>query len=121
MKKRALSLLLAILLALVLIPAAAAQTGGSALTEWEYTLDEEAGTVTLTKYIGDADSVTVPASFEAQGQTSGTVLASATVFRANTALKSVAIGDGVRFSGNSMRLLFGDCTALTNVDLSGAD
>ena len=121
MKKRFLSLFLTAMIALLLIPTAAAQTGGAALEEWNYTVDEDTGTVTLTKYIGDADSVTVPAEFEVQGRTFGTVLASATVFRANTGLKSVAIGAGVGFSNNSMRLLFGDCTALTQVDLSAVD
>ena len=121
MKKRGLSLLLAAMLVLLLIPAAAAQTGGSALTEWNYTLDDEAGTLTLSKYVGSADSVTVPASFEVQGQEYGTVLASTTVFRANASLKSVTIPEGVAFSGNSMRLLFGDCSALTDFDLSAVD
>ena len=121
MKKRLLSLLLAAMIALLLIPTAAAQTGGAALAEWEYTLDEAACTVTLTKYIGDADSVTVPASFEVQGQAYRTVLASTTVFRANTGLKSVAIEAGVGFLNNSMRLLFGECAALTQVDLSAVD
>ena len=121
MKKRVLSLLLAAFVVLTLLPTAAAQTGGSSLTEWNYTVDEEAGTVTLTKYIGSADAVTVPASFEAQDRNYAAVLASQTVFRGNTALKSVKIGAGVRFLNNSMRLLFGDCTALTNVDLSDAE
>lgn len=121
MKKRVVSLLLALLMISLLIPPAAAQTGGAALTEWEYTLDRETGTVTLTKYIGAADSVTVPGSFTVQGQTYGTVLASTTVFRANSVLKSVAIGAGVGFLNNSMRLLFGECSALTDVDLSAVD
>ena len=121
MKTHVLSLLLAALIALWLIPVASAQTGGSAPEEWNYTLDEEAGTVTLTKYIGSADSVTVPASFDVEGREYGTVLASQTVFRANTGLKAVTIGAGVRFLNNSMRLLFGECTALTDVDLSAVD
>ena len=121
MKKRIFSLIMAVLIVLLLIPAAEAQTGGSALTEWEYTLDGETGTVTLTKYIGAADAVTVPASFEAQGQPYDTVLNSQTVFRANTALKSVVIEAGVGFVKDSMRLLFGECSALTDVDLSSLD
>ncbi|MCR4616457.1 MAG: DUF285 domain-containing protein [Clostridiales bacterium] len=121
MKKRILSLFLTVLIMLVLIPTVSAQTGGSELAEWNHTVDEEAGTVILTKYIGDADSVTVPASFDVQGQVYGTVLATTTVFRANTGLKSISISEGVRFLNNSMRMLFGDCTALTNVDLSAVD
>ena len=121
MKNRVLSLFLAVMIASLLIPVTAAQTGGSALTEWNYTVDEETGTVTLTKYIGSADSVTVPARFELQDRNYDTVLSSQTVFRANTGLRSVTIGEGVGFLNNSMRLLFGDCTALTNVDLSDTD
>ena len=121
MKKRVLSLLLAALMVLLLIPIAAAQTGGASPEEWEYTVDEEAGTVTLTRYIGDADSVTVPASFSVQGQVYDTVLASTTVFRANTSLKAVGINAGVGFLNNSMRLLFGECSALTDVDLSAVN
>ncbi len=63
----------------------------------------------------------MPAYFEAQGQIYGAVLASATVFRANTKLKSVVIDAGVAFLNNSMRLLFGECSALTEVDLSAVD
>ncbi len=121
MKKRVLSLFSAVLITMMLIPVAAAETGGSTLAEWDHTVDEEACTVTLTKYIGEADSVTVPASFEVQDRIYGTVLASTTVFRANTDLRSVVIGEGVIFLNNSMRLLFGDCTALTNVDISAVD
>ena len=121
MKRRATSLLLTAFIALLLIPTAAAQTGGSALAEWDYTVDEEAGTVTLAKYIGGADTVTVPAGFDVQGQMYDTVLASTTVFRANTILKTVVLCEGVGFLNNSMRLLFGECTALTNVDLSAVD
>ena len=121
MKNRVLSVLLAALFVLLLIPIAGAQTGGLMLAEWNYTLDEETGTVTLTKYIGDADSVMVPSSFDVQGEIYGTVLASQTVFRANTGLKSVVISEGVGFLNNSMRLLFGECSALTDVDLSAVD
>ncbi len=121
MKKRILSIILAALIALMLLPVAAAEAGGSALAEWNYTVNEEAGTVILTKYIGSADSVTVPASFDVQGQIYDTVLASTTAFRANTVLKTITISEGVKFLNNTMRLLFGDCTALTNVDLSEID
>ena len=121
MKKRVLSLLLAALMVLLLIPVAAAQTGSLTLAEWDHTVDEEAGTVTLTKYIGDAGSVTVPAGFEVQGRNYAAVLASQTAFRANADLKSVTISQGVGFLNDSMRLLFGECTALTDVDLSAVD
>ena len=121
MTKRVFSLLLAALIALLSLPTAAAQTGGLTLAEWDHTIDEEAGTVTLTKYIGDADSVTVPAGFAVQGQNYAAVLASQTAFRANVGLRSVVICAGVRFLNNSMRLLFGECSALTDVDLSAVD
>ena len=121
MKKHLVSLLLAAVFVLLLIPSAAAQTGGTAPEEWTYTLDADAGTITLTKYVGDAAAVTVPASFTIDGQIYDTVLASTTVFRANSALQSAVIQSGVRFANDSMRLLFGDCTALTDVDLSAVD
>ena len=135
MKKRVLSLLLALLTAWSLLtvtasaaitdltPAAeaSAQTGGEALEDWRYRLDENDGTIILTGYIGEAAAVSVPDSFEIDGQTRGTVLASGTVFRANTAIRSVTLSAGVRFMNGSMRLLFGECSSLTQADFSAVD
>ena len=108
--------------ALVRAPGAtAAETGGASLDDWTYETDADAGTVTLTKYIGTPTAVVIPACFEIDGQTFATVLKCGTVFRANTNVKSVTIGGGVSFLNNSMRLLFGECSSLTTVDLSAVD
>ncbi len=124
MKRFVLSLFSALLAALLLTPYAAfagEQTGGSVLSDWGYTLDDEQNAVLLTKYVGSASSVTVPAKFEENGKEYRTLLACNTVFRANTTVRSVKICGGVGFSNGSMRLLFSECTALTDVDLSEVD
>ena len=92
--------------------------GGAGLSDWDYTLDSASGTVILTKYKGAATSVTVPGSFEEAGQHYAALLYSPTVFRGNESLRSVTLEAGVGFVGRSMRLLFGECSALTSVDLS---
>ena len=97
---------------------AVGEAGGADLADWEYALDADAGTVILTRYIGESTAVTVPGSFEDAGQSYATLLYSPTVFRKNGNLKSVTLQAGVGFVGRSMRLLFGECTALTSVDLS---
>lgn len=123
MKRRILSFALALLIALSLLSfSAAAETpDDAALQDWSYTLDDEAGTIILTQYVGESAVVTVPGSFEVEGQTYNTVLDTATVFRANTVIRSVTLSAGVRFLNNSMRLLFGECSALTAVDISAID
>ncbi len=78
----------------------AAETGGASLDDWTYETDADAGTVTLTKYIGTPTAVVIPAGFEIDGQTFATVLKCGTVFRANTNVKSVTIGGGVSFLNN---------------------
>lgn len=120
--------LTSILLALIItfgvfsiVPITAAAADEASLEDWEYTLDEEAACVILTKYIGDSDSVTVPGSFDISDSTYNTVLDCATVFRANTAVKSITLSEGVGFLNDSMRLLFGECSALTEIDLSEID
>ncbi len=97
------------------------EAGGTSLADWIYSLDDEAGTVILTKYQGAGGAVTVPGSFEIEGRRYAVLLCSSTVFRANTSLTSVTLESGVGFVGRSMRLLFGECSALTEVDLSAVD
>ncbi|MBQ7603536.1 MAG: BspA family leucine-rich repeat surface protein [Clostridia bacterium] len=122
MKKYGLLLFLLLLItALCILPAAASGAGETSPEEWSYTLDEEEGAIILSKYSGEADTLTVPGSFELEGKTYRTVLAATTVFRGNTKLKSVTLGEGVGFLNNSMRLLFGECSSLTHVDLSAID
>ena len=120
--KRIITVILALTLCLgFAIPAAAAETGGTRLADWTYKLFPDDGTVVLTKYTGSAKAVTVPDSFLLGGRTYDTVLYTNTVFRANTSITSVTIGPGVGYYNGSMRLLFGECSALTSVDLSAAD
>lgn len=134
MKRHFLCLLLTALMILPLLPMTAAAAKGdtvptaesdtvqeAALDDWSYTLDEESGTVTLDKYLGASDTVTVPGSFEIGEKTYRTVLVSGTVFRRNTVVTSVTLSEGVGFQNGSMRLLFGDCTALTAADFSAVD
>ena len=135
MKKCIISLLLASLMVLSIgtavmsaaesdlspVAEASDQTGGESIEDWNFDLDEEAGTVILTKYIGEAAVVTIPDSFVIGEKTYGTVLASQTVFRANTVITSVTLSGGVRFLDGSMRLLFGECSALTSADFSAVD
>ncbi len=116
--------LFAVLLALaaMLLPAVTAQAASEGeatpLTDFEYELSEDGQSVILTKYIGTGTAVTVADSYTVDGVSLPTVLATETVFRGNTTLKSAAIGGGVRYLNDSMRLLFGECTKLTSVDLS---
>ena len=127
MKRRILSFTLALIIALSLLSVSAAaetanpQSGGTALEDWSYTLDDEGGTVTLTRYIGEAATVTVPAGFEFGDRTYATILDSQVVFRGNSTITSVTLENGVRFVNDSMRLLFGECSALTSADLSAVD
>ena len=120
MKKYVFAVFLCLVLLFVL-PAAVSAADGDITDDWSYTLNEEDGTVILNKYNGAAESLTVPGGFEIDGKTYRTVLATTTVFRGNTKLKSVTLEEGVGFLNNSMRLLFGECTALTDVDLSAVD
>ena len=122
--KRMTSILLALIIMLgvfTVMPTAAAAADEAALADWEYTLDEDAACVVLTKYIGASDTVTVPGSFDIADMTYGTVLDTATVFRGNTKVTSITLSEGVGFLDNSMRLLFGECSALTAIDLSNLD
>lgn len=118
------SILLALIIALgvfTIAPITASAAEDEALSDWEYTLDEEASCVVLTKYVGASDTVVVPGSFDIADTTYGTVLQSGTVFRANTTVASITFSEGVGFVDNSMRLLFGECSALTSIDLSTVD
>ena len=90
------------------------------MADWNYVLDDS-GIITLTKYVGTATAVTVPGSFDIEGRRYATELYSPTVFRGNTTLQSVTLEAGVGFMSRSMRLLFAECSALTDVDLSAID
>ena len=126
--KKAFSIFLAAMLCLLMVfsalpaaylPAAAEETGGLTLADWQYSVYEKTGTVRLTKYIGEADTVIVPAAFEAEGKTYASVLCDG-AFQYNQTLKSVTMCEGVSFSQRANSLFYG-CSALTHVDVSGAD
>ncbi len=107
-------------LAAAAAPQAAGETSG-APEDFDYTLDEEKHCVVLSRYTGSSPAVTVPGAYEINGQSWRTVLDSETVFRGNTTLTSVTVGAGVGFLNDSMRLLFGECSKLSAVDLSEID
>ena len=92
-----------------------------ALEGFEYTLDEEAGTVTLTKYTGTEPEVTVHGAYYVEGAAYDTVLDASSVFRGNATITAVTILGGVSFLNGSMSYLFAECTKLVSVDLSQAD
>ena len=127
MKKTLRVLLAAVLCALmalsalpaVCFSAAAEETGGLTLEDWQYRLNEKDGVIWLTKYVGEADTVTVPASFEVEGRTYSAVLCGG-AFEYNDTLTSVTMSEGVRFS-ESMYSLFNGCSALTHVDFTGVN
>ena len=126
MMKRTISLILALCMLLSLSAVSFSAEGtedksGEVLTDWEYTVDDESGSVTLSKYIGEGSDVVVPAGFELGGRIYDTLAVSGTVFRGNTIVKSVTISEGVGFVNGSMRLLFGECSALTSADFSAVD
>lgn len=94
---------------------------GLVLPDWEGTLDEDAGVIILTKYIGEAADVVVPDSMLIDEENFSVVLDSDVVFRGNTGITSVTLSEGVSFLDDSMYLLFGECSALTTVDFSAVD
>ncbi|MBQ7596347.1 MAG: BspA family leucine-rich repeat surface protein, partial [Clostridia bacterium] len=123
MKRRVFSLLSAFIAVLTLMPVTAfadGQAGGTSLTDWIYTLNNNDCTVTLNRYTGSSVNVIVPGSFDYQGQTYTAVLSCSSVF-SGSSIQSVKICSGAGFSGNSMRQLFIGCTALSDADLSEAD
>ena len=86
-----------------------------------YTLDEQAGTVLLTKYTGADTSVTVERRYMVEGKLYSTVLKTNAVFYGNENLTRVKICAGVGFQNNSMAHLFSGCKNLTTVDMTGVD
>ncbi len=101
------------------LPAAAEETGGLRPEDWQYSVYDKNGTVRLTKYIGAANTVTVPAALEVDGKTYTAILCES-AFEYNDTVTSVTMSEGVRFS-QWMQSLFHGCSALTHVDVSGAD
>lgn len=94
--------------------------------DWNYTLDESAGTITLNYYTGNAENVKVYSSYISDnGKTYQTRLASNTdnkfseyMFAGNTTVKSITFSDNLDASAcTDMRNMFYRCTSLTNISL----
>lgn len=114
--KRAAVVFLVICTLLVAFPVTAEAASVTPIEDFTYTR-KGPGTVLLTQYTGGGQSVTVPGSYLLDGITCRVELASQTVFAGNTNLTSVTVSSGVTFENNSMKLLFGKCTALRTVRL----
>ena len=110
MKKRILSIVLAICLVLTLVPTTVfAQTSGTTADGFSYTISD-AGEVTITGYSGTATAVGIPAAIE--GKTVTAIGQNA--FRNQTKITSVTIPDSVKTIGNSA---FFNCYNLTSVTI----
>ena len=94
---------------------------GLNLSDYLYTLDEAAMTVTLTDYIGNGSGVHVAETYLLEGKEYRTLLEATSVFRGNTAITSVTIDDGVTIASDSMAEMFYGCSALKTADLAGLD
>ena len=85
-------------------------------TDWEYTLDNIANTITLTKYIGTNPDVNVYDSYEVDDKVYSTVIGSSTistgVFVNNTTIASVTFDSGVVVEDNNAGYMFYGCDSL---------
>lgn len=110
---------------------------GAALADgdWEYAVNPDGASVSITRYTGSASSVTVPAmlggmpvtelgeyAFENNASLSSVVLPAGLerigwgAFARCTALSHIDIPEGVTYIGN---VAFTDCTALSSITLPG--
>ena len=91
------------------------------LESWEYTLDDENKTITLTKYVGTDAKIYIPESFEISNniyltKIGSTVNNSGTFngpFATNTILTDIEFNNNIVISDVSQ--MFRDCTKLENV------
>ena len=96
-------------------------TDATTLDNFDYTIDAEDGTVTLTKYKGTATNVKVSPAYTVDGVVYHTVLDSTSVFKGNAKIVTVKLYPGVKFANNTTGYLFNACGALKSVDMAGAD
>lgn len=95
----------------------------SASLDWEYTTDDVAGTITLTKYIGASNDIVVRNKYLADGIEYGQVQLGEAVFFYSDNVRdftSIILEDGVRLPDNCTRL-FGVCNSLTTVNVEDWD
>ena len=108
----------------------------SAYSNWDYTLDDENGIITLNYYKGAETDVIVYANYEIGGKTYKTQIASNSR-SANTStsymfngtaqakcknIKSIKFSDCIDTSNVvNMKNMFGGCTSLISLDISGFD
>ena len=96
----------------------------SAYSDWNYTLNDTDGTITLNYYIGSKVDVTVYSNYEVNGKTYQTKIAdnnsnvsSNYMFASKTAVVSVKFGNSIDFSDTTnTNHMFYNCISLTNID-----
>ena len=111
-----------IILILCICPLTAAASGVSnSLSDFRYEVDEENRTVTLLQYTGSDTTVTVPGSYNIDGELYQVFIDTYYVFAENTNIVSVTFQSGVRPANNTCGYLFFKCSNLTYADLSGLD
>ena len=95
-------------------------------SDYEYVLDADAQTLTVTKYTGDEDDIYVPAETEIDGTVYATVVKNAGSFQNSvwggrrTTLTLIVFEDGVRLTGTASGM-FSSYFMLRSADLSHAD
>jgi len=119
--KRIFSLLAAVcLLAMLCIPVCAAETTGTPLKKFEYTV-EPSGKLLLTQYKGKDANVYIPARYWLDGVLYPVELDSLTIFRGNKTIEKVTLGEGIGFHNNTAATLFAQCPNLRSVTAKNPD
>ena len=124
--KKAFALFLALALLLCWVPTNVLASEAEAdpctgLEFFEYTVDPDAKTVTLTKYIGTDPVVVVPDGYTVDGVFYATFIQAKSIFFENTRITSVTIRPGVQFVEDTLYRMFAYCSNLTRVDMTGVD
>ena len=108
-----------VLLALVLKSSFALPTNW--YTDYTYTLDGGASTITLTKYNGTGTEVTIPATATISSKTYNVIVSGgskdSSLFANNTNITKVTFENGVK-AGESLDNLFYNCTNLTEINFN---
>lgn len=84
-----------------------------------YSIDEENNTITLTKYNGNSEKVTIPSKVM-KDNVEYQVIFNGAVFYNNSNVKKIIFEDGIK-SGSTLRNAFRNCTNLTKVDFGNLD